>query len=69
MGEKTITVKGLVGCSGPWGSLRKGEVKKLAINDAGPLLGAGFAELAEPTGTSRRRKETATRGPSETPEA
>lgn len=66
MAEKKVKVRGVTSCSGPWGSLSTNEEIELPVSVAGPLLGAGFAELVEVTG--KRKKETTTSKRYETPE-
>lgn len=64
MSEKTIKVRGLTSCAGPWGSLSTGEVANLPENIATPLISAGFAERLK----AAKKKETATAPEPETPE-
>lgn len=64
MAEKNVRVRGITSCSGPWGSLSSREEIDLPISVAGPLIGAGFAELVR----EKKHKETATAPDPETPE-
>lgn len=67
MAEKKVRVRGLTSCSGPWGSLSTSEELELPMSVAGPLLGAGFAELVQES-TAKKKKQTATAKQFETPE-
>lgn len=67
MAEKTVTVKGVVGCAGLWGALNPDEVRTLDASIAESLVRAGHAIRVDADGNPlAEKKAKGARKPSET---